>query len=199
MRPSPGLPDGPLDAGAYEYGTGSPGYPRPKSAPTFRVSLTPAFNQCSSPNRQHGQPARLRLLQPAAVALHQADQSARPTRTARLRTPRARSSTGVLPRRREREGRDHGRAQAGDARRLHGRARRRAGCADHRSSQRPVAGSSRRPLSPIPFRFAVPCAATAATSVGSTCSLQSTLNAIVPGAVVDGQARGLGAERRRRL
>ena len=40
---------------------------------------------------------------------------------------------------------------------------------------------------PNPFRFAVPCAATAATSVGSTCSLQSTLNAIVPGAVVAGK------------
>ena len=38
-----------------------------------------------------------------------------------------------------------------------------------------------------PFRFAVACAATAGTSLGGTCSLQSTFNAIVPGSVVEGK------------
>ena len=38
-----------------------------------------------------------------------------------------------------------------------------------------------------PFRFTVPCAATAGTSVGATCSLQSSFNTIVPGAVVEGR------------
>ena len=31
-------------------------YPRPRSAPAVKVSLVPAFNACSSPNRQHGPP-----------------------------------------------------------------------------------------------------------------------------------------------
>ena len=31
-------------------------YPRPRSAPAVKVSLVPAFNVCSSPNRQHGPP-----------------------------------------------------------------------------------------------------------------------------------------------
>jgi hypothetical protein len=32
------------------------GYPRPKSASPVEVSLVPAYNSCSSPNRQHGPP-----------------------------------------------------------------------------------------------------------------------------------------------
>jgi hypothetical protein len=32
----------------------------------------------------------------------------------------------------------------------------------------------------------VPCAATASTSAGATCSVTSTFNAILPGAVVEG-------------
>ena len=32
----------------------NPGYPRPKGASPLRVSLVPAYNQCTSPNRTHG-------------------------------------------------------------------------------------------------------------------------------------------------
>ena len=37
-----------------------------------------------------------------------------------------------------------------------------------------------------PFRFAVPCTATASTTIGASCSLTSSFNAIVPGSVVSG-------------
>src|SRR5262249_2528169 len=37
-----------------------------------------------------------------------------------------------------------------------------------------------------PFRFAVPCAATPDTTIGSTCSLSSSFDAIVPGSVAAG-------------
>ena len=33
-----------------------PGYPRPKGATPLRASLVPAYNQCTSPNRMHGPP-----------------------------------------------------------------------------------------------------------------------------------------------
>jgi hypothetical protein len=33
-----------------------PGYPRPKGASPMRASLVPAYNQCTSPNRVHGPP-----------------------------------------------------------------------------------------------------------------------------------------------
>jgi hypothetical protein len=38
-----------------------------------------------------------------------------------------------------------------------------------------------------PFRFAVPCAATSVATVGGTCALQSTFNAVVPGVVAAGR------------
>ena len=34
----------------------SPGYPRPVGATPTRVSLVPAYTQCTSPNRVHGPP-----------------------------------------------------------------------------------------------------------------------------------------------
>ena len=34
----------------------SPGYPRPQAASPTRISLVPAYNQCTSPNRVHGPP-----------------------------------------------------------------------------------------------------------------------------------------------
>ena len=38
-----------------------------------------------------------------------------------------------------------------------------------------------------PYRFGVPCAATSDPSVGGTCSLSSTFNAILPGSVNEGE------------
>jgi hypothetical protein len=40
-----------------------PGYPRPKGASPIRASLVPAYNQCTSPNRTHGPP----LVHPACA------------------------------------------------------------------------------------------------------------------------------------
>jgi hypothetical protein len=37
-----------------------------------------------------------------------------------------------------------------------------------------------------PFPVTVPCAATGSTSIGSTCSVSTTANAVLPGAVVSG-------------
>jgi hypothetical protein len=45
-------------AGLAVYGDGAadPGYPTPRGATPTRVSLTPSYNQCTSPNRLHGPP-----------------------------------------------------------------------------------------------------------------------------------------------
>ena len=50
----------------------SRGYPRPKAATLVRASLVPAYIQCASPNRTHGPPLRVFLVQPAAAALGRA-------------------------------------------------------------------------------------------------------------------------------
>ena len=38
-----------------------------------------------------------------------------------------------------------------------------------------------------PFPVTVPCATTGNTSIGSTCSVSTTFNAVVPGAIVEGK------------
>ena len=179
-------PDGPLDAGAYEYGTGSPGYPRPKSAATFRVSLTPAFNQCTSPNRQHGPPLAFGSCNPPQLRSTRLTVG---TPDANGQAANAQGSvigTSVL---------------AGDVsvKVAVTDVRRQGTLADYTGelgvaqavqiTDRLSGPSAADPatVQPSVFRFAVPCAATAGTSVGGTCSLQSSFNAIVPGAVVDGK------------
>ena len=41
-------------------------------------------------------------------------------------------------------------------------------------------------LSPFSFSFTAPCTATADTTVGSSCTVQTTADSLVPGAVVEG-------------
>jgi hypothetical protein len=41
-------------------------YPRPKSAPSQKISLVTAYERCTTPDRVHGPAARVRLLQRAA-------------------------------------------------------------------------------------------------------------------------------------
>ena len=41
------------------------GYPRPTGAAPMRLSLVPAYSQCTAPNRMHGPPLALRVVQPA--------------------------------------------------------------------------------------------------------------------------------------
>ena len=55
---SPQGDDNPADNSDTEQTvvTGPHGYPRPKGATPLRVSLVPAYNQCTSPNRVHGTP-----------------------------------------------------------------------------------------------------------------------------------------------
>jgi hypothetical protein len=45
-----------------------PGYPRPRGATPFRVSLVPAYNPCAAPNRTHGAPLSFPSCAPPAQA-----------------------------------------------------------------------------------------------------------------------------------
>ena len=46
-------------------------------------------------------------------------------------------------------------------------------------------GADTGTVSDTPFTFAVPCAVTSATNVGSTCSIDTTADAVLPGTVVE--------------
>jgi hypothetical protein len=189
-RPS----DGPLDAGAYEYGTGSGGYLRPKGATPVRVSLTPAFVPCATPDRRHS--GALGYGSCNAVT----PGSGRLTLGAPDANGQAANALGSIV---------YG-VRVGDPATQASEAdvtvtvslidvRRQGTLADYTgelSVQQMVQITDRfngpSQLEPATvqaslFRFGAPCAATDSISVGGICSLQSTFNAIVPGAVVEGK------------
>lgn len=169
-----------------------PGYPRPKGASPLRVSLVPAYQPCASPNRTHGPPLAFGSCNPPA------EQSAQLT----VGTPDANgnpaSSVGfarlaVWPGDPASPADDADvslRVEITDV-------RRRADLADYTGELRaslstritdkdnppPAGGASDATVSDNPIAFTVPCAATAATTTGATCSVTTTVDAVTPGAV----------------
>jgi hypothetical protein len=164
---------------------------RPESAGRVRVSLVPAFRQCVLPDRIHGQP----LSFPSCSS---------PSTTSSfltIGTPDANGAgakaSGFV---------DYhviGTPSANDAdvRMLVGLSdvRRKADLTDYTGELQVREGvritdSLNGSLLNVPatleaqFPVAVPCVASASESVGSTCFLTSTFNAIVPGTVAEGKA-----------
>ena len=66
-------------------------YPRPKGAGPLRVSLVPAYDECTAPNREHGPPLAYPSCNPPAQSSG-SSRSARRTRTGARRTRSAPSS-----------------------------------------------------------------------------------------------------------
>jgi uncharacterized repeat protein (TIGR01451 family) len=174
--------------------TGPAGYPRPKGASPLRASLVPAFNQCTSPTRVHGPP----LVFPSCSA---------PTQTSphvTVGTPdangRAANSVGFLrlsvvlddetttP---DDETDVKLTAEITDVRSkpsladytgtLQGNAQVRV--TDRNNAVTPGGGTDAATMIDIPFPFNFACATTPDPAVGSTCTVNSSYNAIVPGAV----------------
>jgi hypothetical protein len=168
------------------------GYPRPKGATPFRVSLVPAYNACTSSNRQHGAPLAFPSCAPPQAASSQLT----------VGTPdsngTAAGSTGSVlyqvrvgdPATPANEADVKVTASVTDV-------RRQGTLADYagelsveqlvRITDRFNDATQSEPatVQENPFRFAVPCVATSDPSTGGSCSLSSTFNAIVPGAVTE--------------
>ncbi len=186
--------DGPLDIGAFEFGTGSPGYPRPRSATPMRVPLTPAHTPCAAPNRQHAAPLAFASCSPAEQASGQLT----------VGTPDAngQAAGGV--------GSVLYTVVVGDPATPANEAdvdlsvsltdvRRRDTLADYTGqlSLEHVVQVTDRANGPsqretgttqaATLRIPVQCTATGATTIGATCALGTSLNAVFPGAVVEGK------------
>jgi hypothetical protein len=168
------------------------GYPRPRGATPFRVSLTPAYRSCTNPNREHGAPLVAGSCYPpqqtssrlTVGTLDANGQSANSVGFARydvipgdLDTPGNQAdvevTTSVTDVRRQGTLADY----AGElgveqlvqiTDRSNGPGQNESGTAQA-----------------TPFQFAVPCVATTDTNIGGSCSLTSTFNAILPGSVVE--------------
>jgi glucose/arabinose dehydrogenase len=169
--------------------TGAPrGYARPRGATPLRMPLVPAYDACAAPNRAHGAP----LAQPSCAPASQS--SSRLT----VGTPDANglpaASTGFVQLRTIAGDSDPTTDEADVA--LHvtvSDVRRRSDLADYTgelrlSVSRRITDKDNGGTNPAgtlidaPYTATVPCQTTA-TTIGSTCSLSTTADALTPGSV----------------
>jgi glucose/arabinose dehydrogenase len=172
-----------------------PGYPRPAGATPIRASLVPAYQACASPDRTHGPPLAFGSCNPPVEHSQQLT----------IGTPdangQAAASIGFV----------RVAAQAGDPNTPGDQAdvslrleitdvRRRSDLADYTGELRasvltritdkdnppPAGGASDGTMTDTPIGFTAPCAATPGASVGATCAVTTTVDAVTPGAAKEG-------------
>lgn len=160
--------------------TATPTYARPKGATPLRVSLVPAFRPCTAPDRTHGAPLAFgSCAEPAQVS---------PNLTVGTfdANGHAAGSVGFV----------RFDAVPGDVRvtaSLTDVLTRPAftdytGTLEQRTSVRLTDTGGGEPATTQDFVFPVtmPCTATASTSVGASCAVSTTLDAVMPGAIAAG-------------
>ena len=172
------------------------GYPRPKGATRIRLSLVPAYEPCTAPNRTHGPPLGFDSCSPptpspGALTVGTADSNGQPTRSvslARLVTMRGDPTTPVdeadmrifvtATDVRERATLvDYGGELAAHAAfRL----------TDKRNTPHP-GGPGAATVVDLEIPFAVPCTPTADPGSGSDCALTTSADTLAPGAVPEGR------------
>jgi hypothetical protein len=170
-----------------------PSYVRPAGATPMRLSLVPAFAECTSPNREHGPP----LDDPSCDPPQQTSSQVTVGSEANGNTVGSIGSArlGVLPG-------DPGTPAVDEAdvriRVSITDVRKRSDLSDYTGELqlRPILRITDRYNGPSqdepattedsPFPVTVPCAATAGAA-GATCSVNTTFDAVVPGAVPEGK------------
>jgi hypothetical protein len=165
-----------------------PGYPRPKGAGPLRVSLVPAFNQCTSPNRNHGPPLAHPSCNPPAQSSGQLTigspdsngAAANSVGSARIAVLNGNAATAadeadvrytisVTDVRKKSDLTDYtGQLQAKTTLRVIDR---------YNGPSEVGVGQD------TSFAVTVPCVATGVTTIGSTCTLNTTADAVLPGVV----------------
>jgi hypothetical protein len=167
------------------YVASVPAYPRPKGATPLRVSLVPAYNQCISPNRTHGAPLSYGSCAPPVQSSSQLT----------VGTPDAAGNGAAA----KSVGFAIYRALASDVRLTAqiSDVRLKAGLADYtgqvqvdaavRITDKLNGPATNEPATGIDTNFpvTVPCSGTPSDgTIGSTCSIVTTFNAVTPGAIV---------------
>jgi hypothetical protein len=173
-----------------------PGYPRPASAPRVTVSLVPAYQPCTAPNRTHGPPLASGSCNPPA------QQSSRLTVGTIDANGESPASQGFVSLR-TLEGDPATPADESDVRLVFQLTdvRRLSGLADYTGELRarvptritdkdnppPAGGAPDGTVADFPFEFTVPCTETPDTAVGATCSATTSVEAIAAGAIKEGR------------
>ena len=164
-----------------------PGYVRPQTASPVRVSLVPAYAPCTAPNRQHGPPLAFGSCNPPDEESPELTVGSGMTGLVRLASlqgdpsaPGDQADIGM-------------RVQVSDVR-VQGTLGDYAGEVEARATARLTDRGSGGPATAgdVFFPLHTQCTATAAADVGSTCSLNTTLDALIPDAISEGQRTVLG-------
>ena len=180
---------------------------RPKAASPIQVSLVPSYTQCTAANRTHGPPLAFPSCNPPAQtsqyltvgspdangAAANASGYARVAVVVGVPGPpddsdvklsgastdiRCKAGVAACGAANAADGADYtGELQANATIRI----------TDHFSAVAPGGGSDPATVIDIPFPTNASCVSTASTAVGASCSVSTTANAIVPGAVKDGK------------
>jgi hypothetical protein len=166
------------------------GYPRPIGATPARFSLVPAYLQCTVPNRTHGPSLNFPSCNP-------------PARDSAQLTVGTQDANGAAPnfvgsvKFETIVGNPGTPADEADVRLQVnlGDVRLAANLADYTGELDGAVvlkitdrgGGVPITMQEFPFRFAVPCSATTSSSVGSTCTLATTADALIPAAVKETQ------------
>jgi hypothetical protein len=169
-------------------------YPRPRGASPLRTSLVPAYLACSAPNRTHGSPLAFGSCKPPVAASAQLTSGTPDSNGAAPNFVGSVVYTVVLgnPSTPLNEADVKINASLTDV-------RQKVGLGDYtgelqvdasvRITDRLNGPSQTEPATGTATNFpvTVPCVTTPATTVGSTCSVSTTFNAVVPGAIVETQ------------
>ena len=185
----------------------SASHPRPRGATPLRVSLVPAYNQCTAPNRTHGPPLAFPSCNPpvqssSAVTVGSPDANGAAANsegfiklevlvgtpgppddsdvliTASLTDVRCKAGTTACGSANAADGADYTGGLQGNAT---------IRITDHWNAVAAGGGPDPATVVDIPFPVEAACAATASTSIGSTCTANTSANATVPGSVKDGK------------
>jgi hypothetical protein len=182
-------------------------HPRPKGATPLRVSIVPAFNQCTAPNRTHGPPLAFPSCNPpvqtsTAVTVGSPDANGAAANsegnvklevfvgvpgppddsdvfiTSSITDVRCKAGTTACGSANAADGADYTGGMQGNAT---------IRITDHFNAIAAGGGTDPATVVDIPYPIAAACAATASTAIGGTCSANTSANAAVPGAVKDGK------------
>jgi acyl-homoserine lactone acylase PvdQ len=173
------------------------GYPRPRGATPLKVSLVPAYRNCTSPNREHGPPFAVGscappLLRSDYLTVGTLDSNGNPARfvgdvrfdvfPGNASTPANEADVNVAVHvsdvRKQGDLSDYtGELSAETIVRI----------TDRNNGVSPGGGTDGSTASDLPFPVTVPCSGTADTTVGGACDVNSSFNAILPGAILENQ------------
>ena len=182
-------------------------HPRPDGATPLRVSMVPAYDQCTAPNREHGPPLVFESCNPAvesssAITVGTPDANGAVANSdgfvkneAIVGVPGPPDDSDILLSISVTDVRCKvsttacGSANAGDGPDYTGEVQGNVNVriTDHFNAVAAGGGTDPATVVDIPYPTTTPCAATASTAIGATCSVSTSANAAVPGSVKDGK------------